>query len=55
MKKLIFPSMLFYQRYCISPVNQKPKAENKKNNPNWTGLTVLSTRTVYTELKKQSL
>ena len=52
MKKLIFPIVCCFISVTVSAQLIKPKAETqKKINPNWTGLTVLSTRTVYTELK----
>lgn len=51
MKKLIFPIVCCFISMTVSAQLVKQQAETQKNNPNWTGLTVLSTRTVYTELK----
>ncbi len=51
MKKTYIPYlMLPYLWNYISSIN-KTKVEKQKNSPNWTGLTVLSTETVYMALK----
>lgn len=51
MKKLIFSIVCCFISIAVSAQLVKQKVETQKNNPNWIGLTVLSTRTVCTELK----